>query len=253
MLIRHKKNFIFTKTVKTDSTSVESYFEQWCMPDGKRRQSERLRDYVRNTGIIGKRSGHPGDTTWYDHMSAYNIRKHLGRDVWDEYFKFAVVRNPFDKLISGYSMFQKFQPFVKGLRRIHVYGTQLLGKYNPLSNHIHEAVIRQFRKWLQLLHELILKSKSLIDAVEVPHYSKPIELSLVHRDKYIIEGEEYIDFFIQYESLNKGIKHVCDNLHLPFEIQRIPRFKKGKRRPRGVPIQAYYDQKGQALVQEIYA
>lgn len=35
MLISHRKRFIFTKTAKTAGTSVESYFEQYCMPEGE--------------------------------------------------------------------------------------------------------------------------------------------------------------------------------------------------------------------------
>ena len=35
MLISHRKQFIYTKTAKTAGTSVESYFEKYCMPEGK--------------------------------------------------------------------------------------------------------------------------------------------------------------------------------------------------------------------------
>ena len=35
-------------------------------------------------------------------MSCDVIRQQLGAARWDQYFKFAVIRNPFDKLLSGY-------------------------------------------------------------------------------------------------------------------------------------------------------
>jgi hypothetical protein len=35
-------------------------------------------------------------------MAAVDIRRLLGDDTWDSYFKFAVIRDPFDKLLSGY-------------------------------------------------------------------------------------------------------------------------------------------------------
>ena len=53
MLISHRKKFIFMKTVKTAGTSTESYFEQYCMPDGEWQQSHGRDEYATKTGIIG--------------------------------------------------------------------------------------------------------------------------------------------------------------------------------------------------------
>ena len=53
MLISHRKQFIFTKTVKTAGTSVESYFEQFCKPDGEWQESHAHEEYVSKSGIIG--------------------------------------------------------------------------------------------------------------------------------------------------------------------------------------------------------
>jgi chondroitin 4-sulfotransferase 11 len=36
------------------------------------------------------------------HLSATKIKKKVGGDVWNDYFKFSFVRNPFDKIISQY-------------------------------------------------------------------------------------------------------------------------------------------------------
>jgi hypothetical protein len=102
MLVSHRKKFIFTKTVKTAGTSVESYFEKYCMPDGEWCQSHAREEYVSDTGIIGYRGGNPKGKTWFNHMSAKRISELLGQELWDGYFKFTVVRNPFDKLISGF-------------------------------------------------------------------------------------------------------------------------------------------------------
>ena len=35
MLISHRKQFIYTKTYKTAGTSVEVYFEPYCMQEGE--------------------------------------------------------------------------------------------------------------------------------------------------------------------------------------------------------------------------
>lgn len=100
MLVSHRHHFIYTKTLKTGGTSVESYFEPHCMAEGEWNLSHARKEYVSASGIIGQRA-HGGDgTRWFNHMPAHLIREQLGEAVWDRYFKFCVVRNPFEKVLS---------------------------------------------------------------------------------------------------------------------------------------------------------
>jgi hypothetical protein len=50
------------------------------------------------------------------HFFARDLRERYGADVWDSYFKFAFVRNPWDRLVSWWSMIQ-------GHREAHASGT----------------------------------------------------------------------------------------------------------------------------------
>ena len=59
MLISHRKRFIYTKTVKTAGTSVESYFEPYCMREGEWSFSHSRAEYVSEAGIVGIRTGEP--------------------------------------------------------------------------------------------------------------------------------------------------------------------------------------------------
>ena len=104
MLISHRKNFIFTKTSKTAGTSIESYFEKYCMPEGEWEESHAREEYISDTGIIGYRGSDAAlkKPTWVNHLSAQKIRELIGSSIWDKYFKFTVIRNPFDKLISAF-------------------------------------------------------------------------------------------------------------------------------------------------------
>jgi len=108
MLVSHRESFIYTKTAKTASTSVESYFEPYCMPPGTWQFVEHEREeQVCDEGIIGYRGDHTTGKRWFNHMSCGAIRAQLGEALWDRYFKFAVIRNPFDKLLSGYFFQQR--------------------------------------------------------------------------------------------------------------------------------------------------
>ncbi len=144
MLVSHRKHFIFTKTSKTAGTSVESYFEKYCMPDGEWQESHSRDEYVSETGIIGFRGVNPGGLTWYNHMTAERIRFLIGQDIWDRYFKFTVVRNPFDKLISMFYFLDK----------------QNNNQVDPTKP---ETEIERFRCWIHNGGEIIDRDRYLID------------------------------------------------------------------------------------------
>lgn len=241
MLISHRKKFIFTKTGKTAGTSVESYFEKDCMPEGDWQESHTRDEYVSEFGIIGYRgeSLKKDSCKWYNHMSAKKIRQQIGEDIWNSYYKFTVIRNPFDKLISSfyydnrngrkqkrnYSYSQKLKSWVKSL----------LGKTSPTSK-IQKAQensdIEYFRHWL-------IETKG--------NKSKPGD-----RDRYLINGEECIDYFIRFENLFEGINHVCNQLSIPFEPSRLPKFKMGIRN-NIIPVRDYYDHETEKIVRKLFS
>lgn len=100
MLISHIHRFIYTKTVKTGGTSVEVYFEPYCVdPARSLAQTDERQHEESAWGVVGSRGAL---SKWYNHMPAGEIRALLGEEVWQRYFKFCVVRNPFDKVVSQF-------------------------------------------------------------------------------------------------------------------------------------------------------
>jgi len=109
MLVSHRKKFIYTKTVKTASTSVEVYFEKYCMKEGEWSFIHSRNEYVSESGIIGLRGSAEDQKQkprrFYNHMPASAIKELIGENLWNDYFKFCVIRNPFEKVISGFFHF----------------------------------------------------------------------------------------------------------------------------------------------------
>jgi hypothetical protein len=103
MLVSHRYRFVHAKTRKTASTSVESYFEPLCMADGEWTRRHYREEYESAAGVVGYRGPRrPSATRWWNHMPAALIRERLGAERWDLYFKFCVIRNPFEKAVSAY-------------------------------------------------------------------------------------------------------------------------------------------------------
>jgi hypothetical protein len=119
MIISHKYRYIFIRIPKTASTSIEIELSKLCGPEDiitpitfNNDPENRVEDYrgpQNNTRDL--RSFGLGD--WYRmitrrkpldlrHAHAAQARKLVGREIWDQYFKFCMVRNPFDRAVSFY-------------------------------------------------------------------------------------------------------------------------------------------------------
>jgi len=225
MLVSHRKHFIYTKTLKTAGTSVEVYFEPYCFPEGEWIFSHDCDEYVSETGIVGCRGRKRSDETWFNHMSAKAIKKQLGNTLWRDYFKFCVIRNPFDKLVSAFHFyeyrFDQHQERFPRARRLNGQQAQFL---DAIRN---KSPIERFRLWIEW-------GGGLSD-----------------RKTYLINGKLCMDYFIRFESLQADIQEVCNRLDIPFEPEKIMQLKSGTR-PEEYCLDDYYDAKTIAIVSQQY-
>jgi len=225
MLISHRKRFIYTKTVKTAGTTVESYFEPYCMREGEWAFSHPRAEYISEAGIVGIRSGEPLEiqgTIWWNHMPALAVRALIGETIWNDYFKFCVVRNPFDAVVSAYRYFwaSKQPPRAEPagyLSRI----TSAFSKSNA-----HTELRSSFETWLR--------------SVRLPF----------DRNKYCIDGRLCMDGIIRYESLFDGIHDACRRLDIAFQPERVPHLKKSEKPE--FPLESYYTRASLDLVERAY-
>src|SRR5262249_24123082 len=80
---------------------VEIYFEPYCVDPRSYGGEQHAREaVVSDWGIVGGRGEFSSSTTFYNHMHASAVRDLLGPEIWASYFKFCVIRNPYDKVVS---------------------------------------------------------------------------------------------------------------------------------------------------------
>ncbi len=123
MIISHKHKFIFFKTRKTAGSSIQVELAKYCTYDdiitGQYKQG--IDDSSHSAGLNMDKfyTNHP-------HPILKDTKNFLGSDIWNSYFKFAFVRNPFEIAVSRYFWNKK-------------------GK----SNNVEHTSISDFKNWVK--------------------------------------------------------------------------------------------------------
>ena len=112
MLVSHLKKFIYLKTVKSASTTTEIYFQSHCSL--RKKVSRKTGQLVDEKGIIASRGAHSYLSEWHEHMKAAEVKEKIGDDIWNNYFKFCTVRNPYERAVSWFY----FRPHPKDFSEI---------------------------------------------------------------------------------------------------------------------------------------
>ena len=94
MIISHKYKFIYIRSQKTASTSIDVFLSAYCDDkDVVTSMPEDTPDWHKegNFGYLNN-----------NHVPAYAVKEFIGEEIWSEYYKFTSIRNPLDKMLSCY-------------------------------------------------------------------------------------------------------------------------------------------------------
>lgn len=169
------------------------------------------------------------DDGFYNHISPAEIKNKIDLEVWNSYFKFTVVRNPWDQVVSRFCWEKSFVKFKvkRSLRKI---------KSSPFN-------LRLYKRLINFMVQLArLKSfKNFLNKFE-PEWTNT-------RFYFDAEGRTICDYYIKYENLQAGFNYVCGKLEI--KPEQLPRLK-SKTRNHELHYSDYYNDKTQALVANLF-
>lgn len=236
MIISHKHKFIFIKPRKVASTSVEIALSKHCGEDDvvtpisdfdTNADSDEYSIYPRNYQ----------EKHFYNHILPEEIKQKVGVEVWNNYYKFTIVRNPWDQVVSRY-FWEK-------------------NRHNTLKNQIKKTFKRPdifktgshvmlFNRIIRRLHKFMLVNiKSDFDKELWLYKNKWYN----HKFYFDQEGVPVCDFYIRYENLVEDYQQVCKELGIPCE--KLPRTKDKFRNDRR-HYSEYFNAKAKQKVKELF-
>ena len=178
MILNHKYKFIFIKSFKTAGTSLEIALSKFC--DNKDiitpivKEDEKLRlklNFTPPQNYEGMR----------EHMSATEIKNKIGSELFNDFFKFVVIRHPYEQAISAYYWHNESKKKEKKF---------FLFKKKPIS----------FDKFFKRKIHHIFEDEI---------------------NRYYENGKVLTDQFVRYENIKDDLTKVSETLKLPENIYDI--------------------------------
>ena len=122
MILSHEHKFIYIKTKKTASSSIEIALSEFCGPDDVITPTRFDLEAMRKTPGQNYRLDHPlvpkrpllkrllmrperhyhPSVGYFEHIAADRVRAYVGEEIWSSYYKFTFERNPWDRQVSWY-------------------------------------------------------------------------------------------------------------------------------------------------------
>lgn len=176
MIISHRHKFIFVHLGRTGGRSLTTALAASCGPE----------DVITPTGPACPARNAYG---FRRHYSAQQIRAKVGEAIWNDYFKFTIERNPWDKILSQYWGYAGYKD-KRLYKRIweHVVG-------EPLS----------FPAWFRLK---VWQGR----LIGLGHIRFP-----AHYRHYAENGQVLLDFIGRYENRQAHLALLSERLGIPID------------------------------------
>ncbi|RFA30116.1 sulfotransferase [Alkalilimnicola ehrlichii] len=207
MLVSYSHNFLFIHIAKTGGTSVRAALRKY-------RGAPRYAVPLFLTSMFSQmtRPRHKLGVKFPRHAKAIAAKEMLPAPIFNEMFKFAIVRNPWDLQVSSYHHIRREKPEV--LEGVKSFEEFLRLKFDPERDYNYMLDISAERQWEYLAD---------------------------------LNGNIIVDFIGRYERLQDDFATICDRIGIP--TPTLPHERKAKDRS---VYRDYYTEATAAMVAEHY-
>ncbi len=219
MIVSNKFKFIFFKAPKTGSTSVELNIKEQIGD----------KDIVATSVVADLKYGGKNADGMHSHESPLLLKQKISNEIFKEYFKFAVVRNPWDYIVSRFLWEKKYGP--RWTWKVHL---------------DRELILRNILKPWKIVKDIYAGYKLNIKEIEdfkifvkyIPEAYKNI------RFYFDSNGNFILDDYIKFENFNNDYKRICNNIGLEYKKLPYVNKTKGKR----ISYKDFYDIEAKDIV-----
>jgi hypothetical protein len=243
MIISHSRKFIFIKSLKTAGTSIEAALSNQC---GGSDVVVPINNFGHNrddkSGVVHR--GMNADAVYLkigQHADAPTIKTREPAEVWNNYFKFSITRNPWDRALSYFFWDGRKNAAIKPRKRFYHYLGVPFDDFTPVK-----------KLFTQFIRSRVLENDERFHVEDGPHrYRVPAEGFLENNDRfYTIDNQLCVDFVIRYEHLEHDYNEVCHRIGIP--ATGLPHLKTGIRKERR-PYSDYYTDETREIVGKLHA
>ncbi|MEL6928966.1 MAG: sulfotransferase family 2 domain-containing protein [Cyanobacteria bacterium J06600_6] len=225
MILSHQHKFIFFCNPKTGSTSVETALEPY------------QEGHEFNHGL---RQFYEGDLSQKlfpnKHLPPAILKAWLPETIWNDYYKFVFVRNPWDWFVSEWKY--HFKP----------------GKVSP-SQLIRNpyALARQYKNYPKMKS---LNSKKVFEVEDIDFLFNHLQRNFpvfpnaqgLFQSHYVcdVNGRQIVDYVAKFETIQDDFEKIKQNLKLDISLPHLNKTKHSS-------FQSYFTQKSRRRVAELWA
>lgn len=206
MLISYKYKFLFVHIAKTGGTSIRAALRKYKWPG-----PYRVPLFV--CSMLDQATRHRMGIKFPRHAKAIAAKEMLPDELYDELFKFTVVRNPFDLQVSSYYHMQKEKAWA--MEGIDSFDQFIRRKFDPERGPI-----------------------------------EPFDISSQLMSDYVVDlhGVQIVDFIAKYENLQRDFETICRHIGVP--APQLPHLRRAESRN---GYREYYTPELRGIVERHYA
>ena len=249
VLVSHRYNFIYLKNYKTAGSSVESFFQQFCI-DPSQQSSYTFEDNtdesITQYGIVSRRNYIKHDNSSNKIPLTEDQISHSKSVV--EYIKYKTNIRSNDNTLPTNELVWYNHKYVFDVKED--LGDNMFNNYKKFCSvrNPYDVIVSSYY-WDKYIHNTIDDFKEYCIK-----YCKNLSIHPFRNDikRVFLDDIPVCDYYIRFENLKEDVEMILQKLGITdYDIEKFP-CHKSNIRPKNTPYQSFYDNETKELVYNTY-